>query len=115
MAYPTGAEIVAAVPNGTATATEAEAGALVARWRNRLKFAPTDEPQQALAESIVELGAHGDLLRRVLLRGGHYETPSADAMKKEANDALKEYNASYPAPEAAAPASVFNISEESLC
>lgn len=117
MAYPTGAEIRALLPEGGPGVTDTEGDLLVARWRARLEFEPTGERETELAESLVELGAQGDLYRRMLLRSGYRETPTADTMKREAKDALKEYNAlriTAADSAGASPASVHNVTEEPL-
>jgi hypothetical protein len=81
------------LPNGGPGVTNEEGDLYVARWTTSLEYQPETERERVLAEALVEAGAQGDLLRRMLRRSGYTETPGADALTKDAREALKQYNA----------------------
>lgn len=81
------------LPKGGPAVTDAEGNVRVERWKARLEFAPETDREKALAEDAVTQGAHADLFRLQLVRSGYTETPTADAMRREAVSMLKDYGA----------------------
>lgn len=104
MAYPTGAEILAMLPYGGASVTEAQANAFVEDWKGLVHEAapppdnedgtPADTPETAFTRRLVRRGAWGDARKLQWVLDGHAGEPEdATLALTEAQEWLEGYDA----------------------
>lgn len=96
MAYPTADDILARLPGGGRGLEDDEAEVELIRWKAELAYEPNNDREQALAETIVDVGTRGVMLQIQAHRDGFLQTPTADAMIKRAEEHLDRYNALHP-------------------